>query len=730
MTEQIREREYKKEMSQSYIDYAMTTITDRALPDVRDGLKPVHRRLLFGMRMLGITPDKPHKKSARIVGDVMGKYHPHGDSSLYDAMVRMAQDHSLYVPLVDGHGNFGSIDGDSAAAMRYTEARLSKAGDMMLNDLEKDVVEFRPNYDDTEREPAVLPARFPNLLINGVEGIATGMSTNIPTHNPTEVAEALLYVLKTKNPTIDGVMKHLSAPDFPYGGLIINEEEVKEFYRTGYGRVVMRAKHHTEPASYGKTKIVITEIPKKSMGSKTRLLNTIIELVNDRTLDEVVDVVDESNREGIRMVIEVRKGTDIDDFLNKLWLKTKLQDSERMQFLVLVDGQPKTISVLEYFQHYIAFQEELTYKRYTYLLNRTNARLEVVQGLITAHGMIDAVIDAIRGSKTTQDAENCLVHGNVTNISFSMVKNRKLAENFSFTQSQTEAILNMRLQRLIGLEMEKLDKEQKLLLKQQKEAHEILTKPARLMKELVKDAEEIKKLYPWERRSAVTTASTRKILQKKVVRNVTVVVDRFGYIKLTEDKVDEKDQVTFKKEATSNDKVVVFTNKGNIYQLKVKDIPSGKKKDRGTPLQVLAEMDDDEVMLHVTVDTAFEEAKFLFLTKMGNSKVVNGTEFKTIRKKLQGTRLQDEDVLVAVLPVTEKQEVVVLTHRGRGVRTKVNGIVQAKRNTIGNKIARLPKEDWFVSALIPDTESINVNGKDINVNDIPIGKANTTVKPL
>lgn len=731
MAEKIRERDYNKEMKQSFIDYSMTTITDRALPDVRDGLKPVHRRLLYGMRMLGITHDKPHKKSARIVGDVMGKYHPHGDSSLYEAMVRMAQDFSLKIPLVDGHGNFGSVDGDSAAAMRYTEARLSHAGDVMLNDLDKDVVDFRPNYDDTEREPVVLPARIPNLLINGVEGIATGMATNIPTHNPTEVANALQYYVTTKKPTIDGILSHLSAPDFPMGGVIINEEEVKEFYRTGYGRILMRGKYHIEPGLYGKTKIVFTEIPTKSVGSKTKLVNGIIDAVNDKVLEEVMDVVDESNRDGMRFVIEVRKGTNIDDFMNKLWLKTKLQDTERMQFLVLVDGKPVTLNILQYFEAYTKFQTELLARRNATLLKRINQRMEIVDGLMTAHGMIDAIIAAIRGAKKQADVEKCLMAGTVAPITFPLVKHRKTAERFRFTQAQTDAILNMRLQKLIGLELAKLEKEKKELEKSMKDVLDVLNNPARVKKELLADLEAMKKLYPEERKTTVTTAHTRKIIQQNLVVPVTVTVDRYGYIKAAEETGSETEATSvYAKETTNQQKVVVFTNKGNVHQLKMKDIPKGKKKDRGVPIQVLAKMDQDEVALTYALDSDFEATRFLFVTKEGNGKIVAGKEFETSRKTIVGTKLTGTDEVVGVIPITYEAGIVLLTHKGRGCRIAVDAVVEAKRPAKGNRLAKLPKDDWFTDVYATTVDSVTVNGKDVRTADIPEGSPTLTVKPI
>ena len=351
LTEEIQTKNYTREMQSSFYEFAMTTITNRALPDVRDGLKPVHRRIIYGMSELKMFHDTPHKKSARIVGDILGKYHPHGDSSVYDAMVRLSQDFSLYIPVVDGHGNFGSIDGDGAAAMRYTEARLSLAGERLASDLEKDIVDFQLNYDDSEKEPTVLPARFPNLIVNGSKGIATGMATNIPTHNPLEVADAWRYMISYEGRANEKtLLSKLSAPDFPYGGEIVNKEEVTKFYKTGYGKVIMRGKHHIEDTKGKSKRIVFTELPHNVIGNKNKLVNDIIQLVNNNELVEVVDVVDESSREGIRLVISVKSNTDIDKFMNKLWLKTNLQTNDSLQFLVLINGRPETITLQRYFE--------------------------------------------------------------------------------------------------------------------------------------------------------------------------------------------------------------------------------------------------------------------------------------------------------------------------------------------------------------------------------------------
>ncbi len=735
MKQNIIEKEYVKEMKQSFIDYSMATITDRALPDVRDGFKPVHRRVLYGMKALGIASDKPHKKSARIVGDVMGKYHPHGDSSIYEAMVRLAQDFSMGVPLVDGHGNFGSVDGDPAAAMRYTEARLSQTSEFLMEDLEKGVVDFVPNYDESEIEPAVLPARFPNLLINGIEGIATGMKTSIPTHNPTEVMDAVLYCLKTANPTLEGILEHISAPDYPMGGVIINEEEVKKFYTTGYGNVLMRGRYHIEDGTYGKKMIVFTELPKKSIGSKTKLLNSLINLANDKVLEEASDIRDESSREGIRLVIEVRKGTDIDDFMNKLWLKSKLQDSEGVQFLVLVDGAPKTITLDEYFRIYVAFQHELMGKRHAYLIEKNSARLEIVEGLLKAHDEIDAVIEAIRGAKTLADAKACLTAGDTTKIEFRMKKNESIAKKFDFTDAQAQSILEMRLQKLIGLEQNKLMKEKTALEKEIANSQEILANPKRMQKELIKDAENVKKLFGRERKTEVTTASTRKILRKKIVTPVTVMVDRFGYVKYANDHDAATEATTvFHANTNTDDKVAVFTNKGNLYQLKMKDVPVANKKERGKPIQVLVGMDADELPVFTTLSSILVEQKahWVFVTKEGSAKVVSGKEFETARAKLAGTVLKENDELFQIVPYNAKDEYLFLTSHERAMRLPMKSYLKVlKKNSAGYQLARLDKDEIIEMGLVVgDQTEVEFHGKTVAIAAIGLGTTTRAPKNI
>lgn len=699
MTNTIHEQDYTKEMKQSFIDYAMTTITDRALPDVRDGMKPVHRRILYGMSSMGLSHTRPHKKSARIVGDVMGKYHPHGDSSVYMAMVRLAQDFSLKLPLVDGHGNFGSIDGDEPAAMRYTEARLSSMSEWLLNDLDKNTVDFRPNYDDSEREPTVLPARFPNLIINGSEGIATGMATSIPTHNPKEVSDAWLYVLQSDNPTIEGVMKRISSPDFPAGGVIVNKEEMEGFYRTGSARIQTRGEYNVEDASYGKKNVVFTSLPMKAVGSKTNLINHLIGKVNDKVLDEVTDIRDESSREGTRLVIELRKGTNVDHFMNKLWVKTNMQDSQRLHFLVLVDGQPQTLNILEYFQHYIMFQKEVIERHHRYLLNQTNKRLHLVEGLLVAHENMDTVIEAIRGSKTVEDSRNCLMNGTVSNISFRLKKNEKAASKFAFSKAQTDAILSMRLQKLVGLEREELEKEKEDLLKRQTYHLDVVSHESKRTELAIAEAKEFRKNFEnVERLTVVTTQQTKAVRQVANVRPVVAVIDRFGLIKLV-DKVPANDEtLKFQLETDTASRIAVFTNSGNLYQIKCKDIPEGKKNDRGVPLQLLAKMKPDEVILFATTEKDMKASSFIFVTEKGKGKLVEGEEFNTNRLQLVATKLQENDQLACILRYDDKSTLIVETYQENTKEVMTKDIPVYGRNAQGNYLFRLGKDDKVVKS--------------------------------
>ena len=459
----IIQLDFSDEMKNSYRDYAVSVIISRALPDVRDGLKPVQRRILYAMTELGLAPDKPHRKSARIVGDTMGKYHPHGDSSIYDALVHMTEDYSLNLPLVDGHGNFGSIDGDSAAAMRYTEARLSAGALTLLENLDKGLVPFGPNFDESEKEPLVLPATLPNLLINGTTGIAVGMATNIPPHNVSEVIDGTVALIKNPDITTKGLMKYIKGPDFPTGAMITNADSIEQIYNTGEGKLTIRAKTEIENSDNGRKNIVITEIPYTVAGNKTKLLESLVALTKDKVFDEIYDVRDESSKEGIRLVIEVKKDRNIENLLNGLYKKTAMEDTYGVNMLAVKDKQPITFTLKHMLQEFVLFQEELYTKEYEHLLAKAKDRLEIVNGLIKATDVIDLIIEILRGSQSVKQAKSCLIDGITEGITFRSKKSEKDAATLSFTERQADAILAMPLSRLIGLELLKLHQEKDVL---------------------------------------------------------------------------------------------------------------------------------------------------------------------------------------------------------------------------------------------------------------------------
>ena len=480
----IIQLDFSEEMKTSYRDYAVSVIRARALPDVRDGLKPVQRRILYAMKELGLSPDKPHRKSARIVGDTMGKYHPHGDSSIYDALVHMTEEYSLNLPLVDGHGNFGSIDGDGAAAMRYTEARLSPAAMTMLDNLEKGLVEFDPNFDESEKEPQVLPAMVPNLLINGTTGIAVGMATNIPTHNPVEVIDAVIACMDRPGISTQKLMDYIPGPDFPTGGIITNASELANIYETGEGKIKVRAKTVIEKGDNGRTNIVITEIPYTVSGNKTKLVESITGLMKDKVFDEIYDVQDVSSKEGIRIVIEVKKDRDVQNLLNGLYKKTQMEDTYGVNLLAIRDGEPHTFNLKSMIEEFILFQEDLYTKEYKFLCAKAKKRLEVVAGLMKATDVIDLIIEILRGSSSVKQAKSCLIEGKTEGIRFKTEGAEEQAKTLLFTEIQADAILSMQLSKLIGLEILKLHEENETLLKNIEEYEKILSDTKELYKEI------------------------------------------------------------------------------------------------------------------------------------------------------------------------------------------------------------------------------------------------------
>ena len=533
MAENIIKTEYSELMQKSYIDYSMSVITARALPDVRDGLKPVQRRVLYAMDQLGLNYDKPHRKSARIVGDAMGKYHPHGDSSIYETLVVLSQDFKKGMALVDGHGNFGSIEGDGAAAMRYTEAKLKKfTQDVYLSDLDKDVVDFVPNFDETEKEPAVLPVRIPNLLVNGADGIAVGMTTNIPTHNLSEVVDAVCAYMDNEDITTTELMQYIPGPDFPTGGLVINKSELAGIYETGTGKIKLRGKVVYEPAARKgeKDRLVITEIPYTMIGANIgKFISDIVDLVETKKTTDIVDVSNESSKEGIRIVLELKKNTDIENLKNLLYKKTKLEDTFGVNMLAIVDGRPETLGLRQIIKHHIDFQYEINTRKYTTLLNKELANKEIKEGLIRACDIIDLIIEILRGSSNLKMAKDCLINGNVDNIKFKSEASKNQAAKLDFTEKQASAILEMRLYKLIGLEILALQKEYDECLSKIAKYEKILGSKKAMAKVIKDDLVRIKKEYGVERKTVITDAKVAVFVEKEVpAQEVVFIMDRFA----------------------------------------------------------------------------------------------------------------------------------------------------------------------------------------------------------
>ena len=735
--ENIIQLDFSEEMKNSYRDYAMSVIVARALPDVRDGLKPVQRRILYAMKELGLAPDKQHRKSARIVGDTMGKYHPHGDSSIYDALVHMTESYSLNAPLVDGHGNFGSIDGDSAAAMRYTEARLSEAAMTMLDNLEKGLVDFMPNFDDSEKEPTVLPAMIPNLLINGTTGIAVGMATNIPPHNPGEVIDAVIAYMDRPGISIDKLMDYVPAPDFPTGGIIINQADMRNIYETGEGRVRLRAKTDIEKGDNGRKNIIITEIPYTISGNKTKLVESLASLAREKVFDEIYDVRDESSKEGIRIVIEVKKDRDIDNLLNGLYKKTQMEDTYGVNLLAIKpqsggNGQPKVFNLKSMIEEFVLFQEDLYTKEYRFLLGKAKKRLEIVEGLMKATDVIDLIIEILRGSSSVKQAKACLIEGITEGINFKSAASKKQAETLLFTEAQADAILAMPLSKLIGLEILKLHEENDSLLASIAEYEKVLSNVKELYKVIKGRLREYKKKFAVPRKTMLTDAVAGNYVEKVVIEDLYICIDRFGYTKAVDtaafSRVTEetKNEFTHILKVQNTDKICIFTNAGNMHQVKVDKIPRCKMKDKGALIHSLCKMENEEDgLLYIGFEDLFE-AMLMFTTKSGYIKLVSGVEFDTSRLQVAATKLDagDEVVDVSVLTAAEvlagKKKVILLTDKGLSLGFPVNEVSEFKKTSRGVKAITLEKDDFLVyaSAIEPTEETFEYNGKMLNAKKI------------
>ena len=731
--ENIIQLDFSEEMKTSYRDYAMSVIVARALPDVRDGLKPVQRRILYAMKELGLSPDKPHRKSARIVGDTMGKYHPHGDSSIYDALVHMTEDYSLNAPLVDGHGNFGSIDGDGAAAMRYTEARLSKPGMMLLDNLDKGLVDFLPNFDDSEKEPAVLPATLPNLLINGTTGIAVGMATNIPPHNPTEVIDAVIAYMDRPGISIDKLMDYIPAPDFPTGGIIINASDMRDIYEKGEGKIRLRARTEIEKGDAGRTNIVITEIPYTISGNKLKLVESLAALAKDKVFDEIYDVRDESSKEGIRIVVEVKKGRDIDNLLNGLYKKSQMEDTYGVNLLAIRPtengtGQPKVFNLKSLIEEFVLFQEDLYTREYQFLLEKAKKRLEIVEGLMKATDVIDLIIEILRGSSSVKQAKTCLIEGITEEIKFKSKASENEAATLSFTENQADAILAMQLSKLIGLEILKLHEENDTLIANIAEYEKVLSDSKELYKVIKGRLREFKKIFNSPRRTSLMDTVAKAYVEKVVIEDLYVCFDRFGYTKAIDAAAfgraseETKKDFSFVLKIKNTDKLCIFTDKGNMHQVKMEKVPRCKMKDKGTLIHSLCKMENDEEgLLYVSFEELFESI-LLFVTKNGYIKLVSGAEFETGRQMIAATKLDADDEVVGVIMLsasdvlTGTKKVILLTKDGLSLGFPLSEVSELKKTSRGVKGITLEKEDTvaFATVVHPAAETFEYEGKTLN----------------
>ena len=700
---QIIRTEYSDLMKKSYIDYAMSVIISRALPDVRDGLKPVQRRTLYDMYELGIRYDKPYRKCARIVGDTMGKYHPHGDSSIYESLVVMAQEFKKGMVLVDGHGNFGSIEGDGAAAMRYTEARLTKfTQEVCLADLDKDVVDFGPNFDETEKEPLVLPMRVPNLLVNGAEGIAVGMATSIPPHNLGEVIDAVKAYIKNDSITTKQLMKYIKGPDFPTGGIVVNKDDLINIYETGQGKIKVRGKVETEELKGGKKQLVISEIPYTMIGAGIgKFLNDVAGLVETKKTTDITDISNQSSKEGIRIVLELRKDADVENLKNMLYKKTRLEDTFGVNMLAVANGKPETMGLKSIIEHHVDFQFDVATRKYKTLLAKELDKKEIQEGLIKACNVIDLIIEILRGSKSIKEAKACLTDGITENIKFKSNISKKMASMLRFTERQATAILEMRLYKLIGLEIEALQAEHEQTLKSIARYEDILNNYDSMAEVIIEDLDAIKKTYARKRRTIVENAEEAVFEEKKIEeQEVVFLMDRFGYARTVDVSTYERNREAADSEnkyivsCLNTGKICLFTNAGKMHQVKVPDIPYGKFRDKGTPIDNLSNYNStEEQIVFVCDEGSLSMAKLLFATKQGMLKQVDGSEFQVAKRTIAATKLLEEDEVICVQVVTEGQSIVLQTMNGYFLRFASTEVPEKKKGAVGVRGIKLQKKD-------------------------------------
>lgn len=726
----IKDVDLSKVMRTSFLDYAMSVIVARALPDVRDGLKPVHRRILYGMNELGVTPDKPYKKSARIVGDVMGKFHPHGDSAIYESMVRMAQDFSYRYMLVDGHGNFGSVDGDGAAAMRYTEARMSKITLEMLRDINKDTIDFQPNYDGTEREPVVLPARFPNLLVNGATGIAVGMTTNIPPHNLGEVISGIHMLMKNPDVTTADLMEVIPGPDFPTGAIVMGKSGIRKAYETGKGTVTLRAKVEIDEQANGKQQIVVHELP--YMVNKARLIERIAELAREKKIEGITDVKDESDREGMRVTIDVRRDVSASVVLNNLYKLTLMQTTFGFNMLAIVNGTPKILSLKQILQYYLKHQEEVIRRRTEFELKKAKARAHILEGLRIALDHIDAIINIIRGSQSPDVAKD------------------RLMNEYQLSDKQAQAILDMRLVRLTGLERDKVENEYSKTMVAIADYEDILAKPERIDKIIYEELLEIQEKFGDERRTELMVGEVLSIEDEDLIEeeNVVVTLTHNGYIKRlpTSDfkaqnrggrgvqgmGVHDDDFIEHLLTTSTHDELLFFTNVGKVYRMKAYEIPEYGRTAKGIPVINLLDISADEkiqTVINIPADKVQtdKEMYLFFITRQGTVKRTSVSEFGNIRKNgLKAITLRDGDELINVLATDDSKNIIIGTHQGYAVSFDEKDIRSMGRSAAGVRGIRLRDNDYVIGSAILEPESkvfvISENGygKQTAASEYPI----------
>lgn len=733
--ENVIPTDYAEVMQKSYIDYAMSVIISRALPDVRDGLKPVQRRTLYDMYELGIRYDRPYRKCARIVGDTMGKYHPHGDSSIYEALVVMAQDFKKGRTLVDGHGNFGSIEGDGAAAMRYTEARLEKlTQDVFLEDLDKNVVDFMPNFDETEKEPVVLPVRIPNLLVNGADGIAVGMATSIPPHNLGEVVDAVKAYMKNNDISVKGLMRYLKGPDFPTGGLVVNKDDLLKIYETGTGKLRVRGKVETVKLKGGRQQLVITEIPYTMIGANIgKFLNDIASLVENKKTTDIVDISNQSSKEGIRIVLDLKRDADVENLTNMLYKKTKLEDTFGVNMLAVADGRPETLSLKQVIEHHVDFVFDITTRKYTTLLNKEQEKKEIQEGLIKACDVIDLIIEILRGSKSREQVKKCLVDGATEGIRFKSKSSEKAAQKLRFSEKQAAAILDMRLYKLIGLEIEALQADYAETMKNIARYEDILNNYDSMAEVIMKDLDQIKKEYGTRRRTVIENAEEVVYEEKKMEEmEVTFLMDRFGYMRIIDKSAYERNKEAANAEnkyvfnCMNTDKICIFTDNGKMHSVKVADIPLVRFRDKGTPADNLSNYDSArERMLYVAPLAAVKESTLLFVTASSMCKLVAGEEFDVAKRTIASTKLTEGDELIFVGASDEMEQIVLQSEGGYFLRFQKQDVSTVKKTSIGVRGMKLAEGDRLAHAYLLESRqeyTITHHDKPYTLNKIKLAK--------